>query len=68
MGNFQNKENINLANEIDYIAANYILNNKADDLDLTKDTECLKLVEKVSTLLKKNLNGLQSNNLLPKPP
>jgi len=64
MGNFQNKENINLANEIDYIAANYILNNKAADLDLTKDTECLKLVEKVSTLLKKNLNGLQSNYLL----
>lgn len=65
MGNFQNKENINLANEIDYIAANYILNNKdAENVDLTKDTECLKLVEKVSTLLKKNLNGLQSNYLL----
>ena len=65
MGNFQNKENINLANEIDYIAANYILNNKdAENVDLTKDTECLKLVEKVATLLKKNLNGLQSNYLL----
>jgi len=63
MGNFQNKENINLANEIDYIAANYILNNNTA-ADITKDTECLKLVEKVSTLLKRNLNGLQSNYLL----
>lgn len=63
MGNFQNKENINLANELDYIAANYIINNK-DEIDFTKDTECIKLVEKVSAYLKKNLNGLQANYLL----
>ena len=65
MGNLQNKENINLANELDYIAANYIINNK-EELDLTKDIECEKLVEKISDLLKKNLNGLQSNFLLKK--
>ena len=65
MGNLQNKENINLANELDYIAANYIINNK-EELDLTKDKECEKLVEKISDLLKKNLNGLQSNFLLKK--
>ena len=65
MGNLQNKENINLANELDYIAANYILNNK-EDLDLTKDKECEKLVEKIADLLKKKLNGLQSNYLLKK--
>jgi hypothetical protein len=63
MGNFQNKEGINLANEIDYIAANYILNNK-DDFDLTKDSECNHLVQKVSSFLKKRLNGLQANYLL----
>ena len=51
MGNLQNKENINLANELDYIAANYIINNK-EELDLTKDIECEKLVEKISDLLK----------------
>ena len=65
MGNLQNKENINLANELDYIAANYIINNK-EDIDLTKDKECEKLVEKISDLLKKNLNGLQSNYLIKK--
>jgi hypothetical protein len=65
MGNLQNKENINLANELDYIAANYIINNK-EEIDLTKDKECEKLVEKISDLLKKNLNGLQSNFLLKK--
>jgi hypothetical protein len=63
MGNFQNKEGINLANEVDYIAANYIINNK-DEIDLTKDTECAQMVQKVSSFLKKNLNGLQSNYLL----
>ena len=47
MGNLQNKENINLANELDYIAANYILNNK-EDIDITKDKECEKLVEKIA--------------------
>ena len=63
MGNSQNKEGINLANEIDYLAANYILYNK-EDVDLTKDIICQTLVKKVAALLKKNLNGLQSNFLL----
>lgn len=63
MGNFQNKEDINLANELDYIAANYIINNN-EGLDLTKDTECNAMVEKVTTFLEKSLNGLQSNYIL----
>jgi hypothetical protein len=63
MGNFQNKDDKNLANELDYIAANYIINNK-ENIDLTKDKECIKMVEKVAALLQKKLNGLQSNYLL----
>ena len=65
MGNLQNKENVNLANELDYIAANYIINNK-EDIDLTKDKDCEQLVEKITDLLKTNLNGLQSNYLIKK--
>ena len=57
MGNLQNKENINLANELDYIAANYIINN-TEELDLTKDKECEKLVEKISDLLRKESPSL----------
>ena len=60
MGNFHNKENVDLEDEIDYIAANYILSNEKD---LTQVVECNALVVKISTLLKNKLNGLQSNYL-----
>jgi hypothetical protein len=60
MGNFHNKENVDLEDEIDYIAANYILSNEKD---LTQVVECNALVVKISTLLKNKLNGLQSTYL-----
>ena len=63
MGN--KSSNLNLPDEIDRIASNYILSQNIDDINKISEKEhCDKLVFLTAKIIDKNLNPLEQKSLL----